>query len=134
VVIILCYHLAIRVTQHELLKPSSSRAQLEQRKVLDSEVIIRPPRPSWRGYSPRANGLGWSRVVLGYVHRWLESPRVGGRPDRCPKRLGAEVIQGGAPALPLMSVGLRLSMAPSLKFVLEYVSLVAQVNSRTQES
>jgi hypothetical protein len=56
-------------------------------------------------------------TILGDVRRWSESPGVGGRPDRCPERLGAEVIRGGAPAPPLRSVGLCLSMVPSLNGV-----------------
>ena len=58
------------------------------------------------------------RVGLTVVHRdvrWRpEMPRVGGSPDRCPECLGANVIHGGAPAPILRSVGLSLSMMPSL--------------------
>ena len=46
-------------------------------------------------------------------------PGVGGRPDHCPERQGAKVIQGEAPALSLRCIGLCLSVAPILDGVMD---------------
>ena len=65
-------------------------------------------------------------VVLGDVRRRLELPRVGGRLDCYPERLGAEVVRGGAPVPPLGSAGLRLSVAPGLDGIAD-VAVVADM-------
>ena len=69
-------------------------------------------------------------VVLGSVRRWSESPGVGSHMDSCPKRQGAQVIQGGAPALSLTGVGLRLSMSSSLNGVKDIVGVTDPMVSR----
>jgi hypothetical protein len=60
--------------------------------VLDGEVAVRPPGP--HGVAVVLEPMVWVGLAIlhGDVCRRPESSRVEGRPDRWPKRLGAEVI------------------------------------------
>jgi hypothetical protein len=85
----------------KLLEPSSSQARHKQGKVLDSEVIIRPP--GLHGEVIVLELMVWVglAIILGDVRQRSEPPRVGGHSDRRPERLGAKVIRGAAPYLSL---------------------------------
>jgi hypothetical protein len=84
-------------TELELLKPSPGQARQKQRKVLDDEVIVGSPGPHGEAVVLEPMVRVGLAIVLGDVCRWLESPRVGGHPDRRPKCLGPKVIHGGTP-------------------------------------
>jgi hypothetical protein len=92
--------------------------------VLDGKVIVRSLGP--HGEAVVLDPLFWvgPAIVHGDVCRRPESPGVEGFPDRCPERLGAEVIWGGAPAPLLGSAGLLLSMAPDLDGVADVTVVV----------
>jgi hypothetical protein len=116
--------LAVDATKLELLEPSFGRALQRQGKVLDGEVIIGPPRPSWRGYSPLTNDPGWSRRRTWRCASVAENTWGREPPGSLPQTLQGRSDLGWYPRPSLRGMGLCLSVVPSFDGVTD-IAVVA---------